>query len=66
MLVGVVAGTFQLYINHSRIFRVLFLFRGIVRYAFAIRAGGKAACRPRRADKSVSVGMYGTNRVADF
>ena len=66
MLGGVMAGAFKFYINNSRIFRVLFLFRGIVRYAVVVRASGKTVCRFARAVKSVPLAIYGGNSVVVF
>ena len=66
MLGGVMAGAFELRFGNSRIFRVLFLFRGIVRSAVVVRASGKTVRRFTRAVQSVPVAVYGDNRVADF
>ena len=66
MLGGVMAGAFEFYINHSRIFRVLFLFCGVVRYAVVVRASGKTVRRFTRAVQGVPVAVYRRNSVADF
>ena len=58
MLGGVVVGAFKLYINNSRIFRVLFLFCGVIRSAVVVRASGKTVRRFTRAVQGVLVAGY--------